>query len=174
MLDGLLGLIAELAIGFTGFAALASVLGHSPTEADLRLDRFRLRNLVEMGVFTVVMALLPLILRAGEASEMAGRATWVVCCVLMLGGMGFIAVVQIGRSHTLDISSLRGYSRPASLLVYLLAVVAAMLLVLGLALPGFSPARAYVGALFLFVLMLGSYFVRIASSLLTHRLDDGE
>ncbi|MDX1388123.1 MAG: hypothetical protein R3344_02985 [Acidobacteriota bacterium] len=172
-MDGTLGLIAELAIGFTGFAALASVLGHSPTEADLRLDRFRLRNLVEMGVFTVVMALLPLTLQAGEASETAGHGTWVACSVLMLAGMGFIAFVQIGRSHSLDISSLKGYSRPASLLVYLLAIVAAVLLVLGLVLPGFPLARAYVGALFLFVLMLGSYFVRIASSLLTHRLDDG-
>lgn len=165
----LLGLIAELAVGFTGFAAIASLLDRSPTEADLRLDRFRLRNLVEMGVFTVVMALLPQVLMVGAASA---AGVWTAGSVLMLLGAILIAYCHIRRARSADISSLKGYSRPASILVYVIATVAVAGLILGLVLPSFSPATAYVSALFLWVVMLGVYFVRIASSLLTHRLAD--
>lgn len=168
-MNDLLGLIAELAIGFTGFAAIASVLGHSPTQADLRLDRLRLRNLVEIGVFTVVMALLPLVLQA-DGSE--GGGAWTLSSVLMLVGVVLIAYVHIGRNRNADVSNLEGYSVVASITVYLIAAAAVVVLALGLALPGFSSARAFLGALFLWIVMLGVYFVRIAASLLTHRLVD--
>lgn len=164
----LLGLIAELAVGFTGFAAIASLLGRSPTEADLRLDRFRLRNLVEMGVFTVVMALFPAVFEVGGARD---GVRWTVCSVLMLLGAGAIAYFHIGRARSADISSLKGYSRAASVMVYMIAAIAVLVLLLGLIPAGLSPATAYVWTLFLWVVMLGVYFVRIASSLLTHRLD---
>jgi hypothetical protein len=64
--NDLMILIAELAVGFVGFAALASLLGKSPTEAEVGLDRIRLRNMVAFGVAIVVMALSPLVLQLGE------------------------------------------------------------------------------------------------------------
>lgn len=170
-MNDFLGLIAELAIGFTGFAAIASVLGRSPTQADLRLDRLRLRNLVEVGVFTVVMALLPQVLETGE-SERSG--VWMVSCAVMLVGLAFMAFVHIGRNRSADVGSLEGYSLVASVTVYGIAAVGVVVLVLGLALPSLSPARAYLVSLFLWVVMLGVYFVRIAASLLPHRFMDRE
>lgn len=95
---------------------------------------------------------------------------------LAVGFTGFAAIarVHVGRARRADVSHLKGYSRAASVLIYLIAAVGAAGLILALAVPAVSSAAAYVGALFLWVVMLGVYFVRIASSLLTHRLADGE
>jgi len=49
-MNDVLGLLAEIAVAFTGFAALVSALGTAPSGADPRVDRLRLRNLVELGV----------------------------------------------------------------------------------------------------------------------------
>lgn len=166
-MNDLLGLIAELAVGFTGFAAISSALGHSPSEADLRLDRVRLRNLVEVGVFTVLMALLPRLLSEEGAEPMV---TWGTSGVAFFTLGSALAVVHIRRARALKVTALVGYSRSGHLMTYALGLSALGLLAMSFVIPWIPVDRAYAGALFLALAMVGVYFVRVAASLLTHRV----
>jgi len=168
-MNDLLALLAEIAVGFTGFAAMVSALGNAPSEADARLDRLRLRNLVEMGVIIVSMATLPLVLTRGEAGTEWG---WTVSAVLLSIALVALVVIHGGRNRAARVSELAGYSVFSALALWALGIGALGVLAVGLAVPDLLHLEiAYVAALWLMTLMLGVYFIRIAGSLLTHRLD---
>lgn len=65
----LLTVVAEIAFGFTGFAGLAGVLAAEETRARVAL---RFWIMIEFGLATLLLALLPLVLRAGGLAP--GRA----------------------------------------------------------------------------------------------------
>ena len=103
----LLGLIAEVAVGFTGFAALVSALGKALAEADQRLERVRLRGIVEIGVVVVLMAILPSVLSIRtEATD----GIWTVCAVLLLASLLTLSLVLGARNRRAGVSGLAGYS----------------------------------------------------------------
>ena len=167
----LLGLLAEIAVGFTGFAAIASALGTAPSEADQRLDRLRLRNLVEIGVAIVLMAVLPQVIFLAENGHVWG---WTVSAVLLSTILVAFVVIHGSRNRSARVAELAGYRRLGSVVLWVLGLTALLVLILGLAtsqLIGLDVA--YVSALWLMTAMLGVYFIRIAASLLTHRLGEG-
>jgi len=168
-MNDLLGLLAEIAVGFTGFAAIVSALGTAPSEADQRLDRIRLRNLVETGIAIVLMAILPLVfLKAENAADWA----WHVSAVLLSIVMVAFVFLHGGRNRLARVSELAGYSLVGALVIWTLGLGSLVVLVVGLAAPQLIPLDlAYVSALWLMTAILGVYFIRIAASLLTHRLD---
>lgn len=152
-MNDLLGLLAEIAVGFTGFAAIVSALGQAPSDADARLDRLRLRNLVEMGVVIVAMATLPLVLVLG-LGETRPDPGWTVCALLLLTALVSFVFIHGGRNRAARVSELEGYS-----------------VFVGLAAPSAIRLQpAYVTAPWLMTVMLGLYFIRVAVSLLTHKL----
>lgn len=162
----LLGIVAEVAVGFTGFAALVSALGQAPAEADQRLDRVRLRGIVEIGVVVVLMALLPSVLsgRTGTTDR-----TWTLCAALLLANLVMLSLVLGTRNRKAGVSQLTGYSRLAAAVNWGFAACAMGVLVAGLTTP-FRIDVAYVSALWLMTAILGAFFIRVAGSLMTHNL----
>jgi hypothetical protein len=168
-INELLALQAEIAVGFTGFAALVSAVGTSPSEADVRLDRLRLRNLVEIGVSVVLMAMLPLVL---QQSESGTRWAWSVSSVLLISLLVAIILFHGGRNRAARISEFAGYNLLGALTIWALGLASVAVLILGLVAPGVIRVEvAYVTALWLMTAVLGIYFIRVASSLLTLKLD---
>ena len=168
-MNDLLALLAEISVGFTGFAAIVSALGKAPSDSDARLDRLRLRNLVETGVVIVLMATLPLVLlHAENGSEWA----WTVSAVLLSTAIAALVFVHGGRNRKAKVAELEGYSLYAALVLWTLGLGSLGVLVVGLVAPDLIRVQlAYVTALWLLTAMLGLYFMRIAASLLTHKLD---
>jgi len=168
-MNDLLALLAEISVGFTGFAAMVSALGNAPSEADARLDRLRLRNLVEMGVIIVSMATLPLVLMHGETGT---EWEWTVSAVLLSITLVALVFVHGGRNRAARVSELEGYSLFSALALWTLGIGSLGMLVVAFAVPQVIRLEvAYVAALWLMTVMLGVYFIRIAGSLLTHRID---
>jgi len=165
----LLGIIAEVAVGFTGFAALVSALGQAPAEADQRLDRVRLRGIVEIGVVVVLMSLLPNVL-SGRTGATDG--IWTLCAVLLLCSLVTLSLVLGTRNRKAGVSHLAGYSRLAAAVNWGLGIGAMGALVTGLTTP-FPIDVAYVSALWLTTAILGAFFIRVAGSLMTHKLGSG-
>ena len=168
-MNDLLALLAEISVGFTGFAAIVSALGNAPGDADARLDRLRLLNLVETGVVIVVMATLPLVLlRAENGSEWA----WTVSAVLLSTVLLTFAFLHGRRNRAAKVADLEGYNLYSAVVVWMLGLGSLGVLAIGLLAPHLISVQvAYVTALWLLMTMLGWYFMRIAASLLTHKLD---
>lgn len=167
-MNDLLGLLAEVAVGFTGFAAIASALGSSPSEADMLLDRLRLRNLVEIGVAVVIMSILPLVLQQAPNGE---AWAWSASAALLTAVVFGFFIVHGGRNRVVRVSDLTGYSRFGAVALWGLGLIAFGGLVIALLSPDVLPVPfAYLLALTCLTVMLGVYFVRIASSLLSHNL----
>jgi hypothetical protein len=166
----LLGIIAEVAVGFTGFAALVSALGKVPARADQRLDRVRLRGIVEIGVVVVLMALLPNVLSAGAT---ATDGTWTLCAALLLASIVTLSSVLGARNRRARLSKLEGYSRLAAVLNWSFGICAMGALMVGLT-TSFPIDVAYVSALWLMTAILGSFFIRVAGSVMTHTFRDGQ
>lgn len=162
----LLGIIAEVAVGFTGFAALVSALGKAPAEADQRLDRVRLRAIVEIGVVVVLMAILPnvLLIRL-DGTE----GVWTLCAGLLLAMLVTLSFVLGARNRRAGLSELAGYSRMSAGVIWGLGSCAIGVLIVGLVTP-LQVETAYVAALWLLTAILGSFFIRVAGSLMTHNL----
>jgi hypothetical protein len=165
-MQDLLTLIAEVAVGFTGFAALVSALGQAPAEADQRLDRVRLRAIVEIGVVVVLMAMLPQVLLS-----QVGQAAWTLCAILLMASLATLMLVLGARNRRAGLSELVGYSRLSAAVNWGLGVCAMVVLVLGL-LSSLQLEVAYVAALWLLTAILGAFFMRVAGSLMTHNLRD--
>lgn len=161
-----LGLIAELSVGLTGFAAVVSALGHAPSDSDVRLDRFRLRNLVEVGVATSLLAVLPLMLAPEDPIP---REVWIACDVALLIVVLFVTIVHQTRKSRLNLTQMAGYSRATTIAVYALGAGSLSLAALALAIPAIPIDQGYVGALFLGLALTCVYFLRVAASLLTPR-----
>ena len=167
-MNDLLALLAEISVGFTGFAAIVSALGTTPSDSDARLDRLRLRNLVEMGVVIVLMATLPLVLLNAENGAEWG---WTVCAVLLSIALLTLVFLHGGRNHVARVAELEGYSVYSGVVLWTLGLGSLGVLVIGLVAPHLIRLQlAYVTALWLMTAMLGVYFTRIAASLLTHKL----
>lgn len=171
-MSDLLGLIAEVAVGFTGFAAIASALGESPSVADARLDRLRLRNLVETGVVIVVMAIVPLVLLQVDG---AAHWPWKVSAGMLVAALVTIMVLHGSRNRAAQVTGLAGYSRWAGVVLWTLGFGALGLLLVAFLAPGALRLEvAYAAALTLLTVTLGVYFIRLAASLLTHKLGPRE
>lgn len=171
-MNDVLGLLAEIAVAFTGFAALVSALGTAPGGADPRVNRLRLRNLVELGVTVVLLATLPMVL---SRSALPGDSVWAVCSTVMLAAMVGIMILHGGRYRSARVAELAGNNPAGALLIWALAVGIVCVLVSGIVAPAFiSRDRAYAVALWLLTAAMGYYFIRIAGSLLTHKLNGGE
>ncbi len=167
----LLTLYAEVAVGFTGFAAIVSALGVAPSHADMRLDRLRLRNLVEIGVCVVLAALLPMLLT--HASD-GTQWPWRISAGILTGFYVSLFVLHVRRNRDARVADLAGYSRAGSLALYLMGIAGLGVLLVAQAAPSLVDLQvAYGVSLFFMVAMLGLYFVRIAASLLTHNVGDG-
>ena len=168
-MNDLLGLLAEIAVGFTGFAAIASALGTAPSEADQRLDRLRLRNLVEIGVAIVLMAVLPQVIFLVENGHVWG---WTVSAVLLSTALVALVFFHGGRNRAARVAELEGYNLFGALALWTLGLGSLGVLVVGLVAPNLIRVQmAYVTALWLMTVMLGVYFIRIAASLLSHKID---
>ena len=167
-MNELLALLAEIAVGFTGFAAIVSTLGTAPSEADARLDRLRLRNLVEIGVVMVLMAILPLVLlQAENGTEWA----WPVSAILLTTALVAIIYFHGSRNRAAKIAEFAGYNRLGALTIWALGLASLAVLILGLVAPDvMSLELAYVTALWFMTAVLGLYFIRVAASILTHKL----
>jgi len=166
-INELLALQAEIAVGF---AALVSALGSSPSVADARLDRLRLRNLVEIGVAVVLMAMLPLVLMQVETGN---RWVWPVSSALLTAVLLTIIVLHGGRNRAGRISELAGYNLAGALVIWALGLGSLVVLFLAFVAPGVVRLElAYVTVLWLMTTVLGVYFIRVASSLLTLKLDE--
>ena len=171
-MNDVLGLLAEIAVAFTGFAALVSALGTAPSGADPRVDRLRLRNLVELGVIAVLMATLPLVL---SRSALPGDSVWTVSSTVMLAAMVGIIIIHGGRYRSARVAELAGNNPAGALLMWALGFGIVCVLVSGIFAPSFiSRDLAYAMALWLMIAAMGFYFIRIAASLLTHKLNGEE
>lgn len=171
-MNDILGLLAEIAAAFTGFAALVSAFGSAPSRADQKLDRLRMRNLVEVGVTVVLMATLPLVL---FQSDRPSDWVWTVSSVVLLVAMVTIVFIHASRSRVVRVAEMAGYSRLGELVIWGLGLSTVGVLVFGLVSPHvISRDLAYLWALWLLTAILGVYFVRIAASLLTHKLSGGD
>jgi hypothetical protein len=167
-MNELLVLYAEVAVGFTGFAAIVSALGVAPSGADMRLDRLRLRNLVEIGVTVVLTSMLPLLLQQTSGGD---RWAWRLSAATLTAFVLVLFFIQVRRNRHADVSNLSGYSVVGSIAIYVMGIVGLGILILGQVAPALvSLEVAYATALFLMLAILGLYFVRIAASLLTHDL----
>jgi len=170
-MNDVLGLLAEIAAAFTGFAALVSAFGNAPSEADQRLDKIRLRNLVEVGVAVVLTATLPLVL---FQSARSGDWVWTLCSAVLLAVMVTFFFIHGTRVRAVRVKELAGYSRAGELLLWMLGSITLGVLLSGLVAPDFIGRElAYISALWIMTAMLGVYFIRIAASLLTHRVAGG-
>jgi len=171
-MNDVLGLLAEIAAAFTGFAALVSAFGNAPTEADQRLDKLRLRNLVELGITVVLTATLPLVL---FQSARSGDWVWVLCSTVLFAVTLAFFFIHGGRVRAVRVKEMTGYSRAGELLLWTLGSIILGVLLTGLVAPHFiNRELAYISALWLLTAMLGIYFIRIATSLLTHKVPGGE
>ena len=166
-MNDLLYLFAEVGVGFTGFAALASVLGRGPTAADVRIDRVRLRNLAETGVTVVLASLLPLLLQQVDG----GAAwTWRVSAASLTALLLVLMIFQAPRAR--EIRRLPGYSAGAGIAFWSMGLATLGILVVSQVSSRLVPLEiAHITALFLLTGSLGLYFVRVAASLLTHNVD---
>jgi hypothetical protein len=64
-------ILAEIAVGFAGFASIVAVLGQRSTRDHPRLDAFRLRGLLECSLLVVAFSLIPYVASrfwAGDAT----------------------------------------------------------------------------------------------------------
>lgn len=168
-MNDLLSLVAEISVGFTGFAAIASALGQSPSAADARLDRLRLRNLVETGVVIVIMAIVPLVLLQTESGP---EWAWHVSAALLAAALIALMILHGSRNRAANVSSLAGYRRWAGTVLWTLGTGALAVLLIALVVPGSIRLDvAYAAALVQMTTILGVYFIRIAASLLAHKMD---
>jgi len=164
----LLALQAEIAVGFTGFAALVSAVGSSPSEADTRLDRLRLRNLVEVGVPVTLMAMLPLVLLQADSDS---KWVWQVSSVALIIILVVIVYLHGSRNRSGRISNFAGYNLYGALIIWVLGIASLVILILGLLVPRVIRLEmAYATALWFMIAVLGVYFIRVASSLLSPKL----
>jgi len=169
-MNDILALIAEVAVGFTGFAAIASALGESPSVADARLDRLRLRNLVETGVTIVMMAIVPLVLLQTDRDA---DSVWRVSSAMLLATLIVLMVLHGGRNRSAKVSELAGYSGWAAVALWGLGGGSLVVLVVALVAPGALRIDvAYAAALTQMTAILGVYFIRLAASLLTHKINE--
>jgi len=168
-MNEILALIAEVAVGFTGFAAIASALGESPSVADASLDRLRLRNLVEAGVTIVLMAIVPLVLLQ---TDRVADVVWRVSAAMLLAALILLMVLHGSRNRAAKVSELAGYSRWAAVALWGLGGGSLGVLLVALVAPGALRIEvAYAAALTQMTAILGVYFIRLAASLLTHKID---
>jgi hypothetical protein len=102
--------IAEIAVAFAGFAAIAGVIGSRKGESQ-RHDFERLRGVVVASVVVVVSALIPIVLsRYNLADQMVWRLASGIALIINL--LGLAQVIRGGRQSGL-ISSDRFYTRIA-------------------------------------------------------------
>lgn len=77
-----------------------------------------------------------------------------------------------GRNRAARISDFAGYDVFGALSIWALGLASLLILIWGLFAPAVIRTEvAYVTAFWLMTTVLGVYFIRVASSLLTHRID---
>jgi hypothetical protein len=102
--------IAEIAVAFAGFAAIAGVIGNRQTASEHH-DFERLRGVVVASIVVVVAALVPIVLwRFGLADESVWRLASGIALIINL--LGLVQVVRGGTRSGL-ISTDRFYTRIA-------------------------------------------------------------
>jgi len=63
-------ILAEIAVGFAGFASIVAVLGQRSTRDHPRLDAFRLRGLLECSLLVVAFSLVPYAISRFSAGDL--------------------------------------------------------------------------------------------------------
>ena len=152
---------AEIAAAFVGFASVVAILGQRVTRDAPSLDAFRLRGMVQIGLFVVLSALLPYLL---HSAGFVGAALWRISSALVsVAGVALLidTIVMIRRVALVS---------PTRTWVGLLAgaLVAATPLLLVLAALGIppNPVSSYLVALYLYLLVTALGLFRIVTSLL--------
>jgi hypothetical protein len=104
-------LICELAAAFAGFTAIVAVL-HPDADAaadDLILNKLRLRQMLEISLFTVAAGLTPqLVMSLGAVHDVAMR---IAGGIFGLGAI-MLMIVQVRRGSSRHLRTLSGYSLP--------------------------------------------------------------
>ena len=88
---------------------------------------------------------------------------------LVLVGL-VVAFVQTRRETLLGLAQMKGFSRAEGRFMRVFGYTSLLLILLGLTLSQIPLDRAYVGALFLLLCMVGHNFILVAASLLSHEL----
>jgi hypothetical protein len=111
---GYLFVLAEVAVGFAGFASIVAVLGQRSARDHPELDAFRIRGLLECSLLVVIASLLPYaILRLGSGELPAWRLSSALAFVaagLLTGGTAVrsrvISDIFVSRPIRLTITAL--------------------------------------------------------------------
>jgi hypothetical protein len=159
--DDLLFTLAEVAVGFAGFAGLVTILsrrdGHSTEQ--LAIDLSGLASVLGASLLVVAFSLLPPVLvQIGLAQDLSWRSSAGMFCVA--AGYYFIWSVPDARARYKAVDQ----SIPWTLKLHFL-IAATMILVLALCAVSILPENYYIGALFAYLYFAGFAFVRVFVSL---------
>ena len=153
-------IVCELAAAFAGFTAIVSALDSRSAETR-RLDRARLRSMLEVSLFAVVGGLAPILL--GHVG-LAGNAPWQAAAAMMSLGGAILFRIQFSRGFSQEIQAQPGYSLAYARLIA--ALGAGVLACFTIATVGVLPDGLYLVALTLALVIAALQFLRTASSML--------
>lgn len=149
----LLGFLAA-AIALAGFAGIVTSIDRRSVPATSEVISFRVNALTLAAVFSMLLALLPIVF---EALDLAPRTLWQLACVFNAAVIALISIsVVISRQRMTGVD--QGFSQPifvASMALGWAAVVAAIM-----GAGGAIPARGayYLGELFLLYQMFMLFY----------------
>jgi hypothetical protein len=101
-----LSLIAELAVAFAGFTAIVSVL-QSEVADEFTLNKVRLRQMLELSLFTVAASLVPQLI---AASSISADMPFRISGALFVPAGAALLTVQRRRGAISQVRKLPGYS----------------------------------------------------------------
>ena len=157
--ENLLLTIAEVSIGFAGFAGIVALFGRRSAGPWSASDQTRFNALIRGALVSLFGAFLHLAIHSVSPSDSSpwGPASTVfgfVFLVLFWRGWGLVA--EISASEDSDANVRGGW-----VLIYLIGLVALILLVNGLGVFSQAAAGPYLVALFLALAMTGLMFARL-------------
>ena len=154
-------LVCELAAAFAGFTAIVSALD-SRSSRRSRVNKMRLRHMLELSLFAIGIGLLPELLRQ---QGMESATPWRVAGVVVVAGALVLFPIQMRRGINPEMKAVPGYSLAyARFLVGLglFSVVAFLLSATALV----APQGGYVLGTTLVLTAAGLQFLRVCTSIL--------
>ncbi len=110
---------AEVATAFAGFAGVATVFAQRRSVDDSRINQFRLRSIIEYGLFTVAFSFFPFLPERFGASE---AAAWRISSAVFAPCFTVIWVPAMVRIVRFTRAGIMRRSRPFSVAVLSTAV----------------------------------------------------
>ena len=160
--------LAEISVAFTGFAALASILGRRYSRDHPELDAIRLRNAVDFSLTAVGLSLFPILL---VKLNLPPPIVWRASSLLFLAALVGLFLAATLRARALTRANVP-YSRSFSVVSQSFGVAIGLALAANtLGFTGNALFPTYYGALLGILVFAALFFIRILASLLAPSLD---